>query len=327
VILAGDVGGTNTRLALFDSTNGGRKALATKTFPSSEQATFSEIVAAFLSTHPTVKLRRACFGVAGPVRNQRCKPTNLDWEVNGGQLAQDFNIPRVDVINDLVANAHGIAWLGEKDYDTINEGVVHTGNGAVISAGTGLGEAGLFWDGKQHRPFASEGGHAEFGPRNELEIELVNYLEKKLDRVSYESVLSGPGIVNIYSFLRDCHFGQPPGWLVEEMENSDQAGCIARAAIDARSPLCEKTLEMFLEIYGAEAGNLALKMMAVGGIWLGGGIVVKLVDALKSSPAFMSGFTSKGKLSHLVEGIPVRVILNDQAALLGAAKYALESLE
>ena len=326
MILAGDIGGTNTRLALFnpDGPDGRPELVMQETFRSSAYESFGNIVERFLSSLPKVEIQRACFGVAGPVQNGRCKPTNLNWEVDAAQLQHDLKIPLVAIINDLVANAHGIAWLKPDDCITINSGAETSGNGAVISPGTGLGEAGLFWDGRRHLPFASEGGHAEFGPRNALEIELVNYLEKKLHRVSYESVLSGPGMVNIFNFLCDCGYGDAPEWLVEEMRHADPAACISRAGLSGRSPVCEKTLKIFLEIYGAEAGNLALKMMATGGVWLGGGIVVKLAEKLMTTPAFMSGFTQKGKLSHLVERIPVRVILNEQTALLGAAKFASE---
>lgn len=326
MILAGDIGGTNTRLALFKSegTDGRPELVAQETFRSSAYESFSEVVERFVSSQPKVEIQRACFGVAGPVQDGRCKPTNLTWEVDAAQLKRALGIPQVAVINDLVANAHGIAWLKPDDCITINAGDEAAGNGAVISPGTGLGEAGLFWDGQRHLPFASEGGHAEFGPRNALEIELVNYLEKKLHRVSYESVLSGPGLVNIFNFLCDSGYGESPDWLIEEMRHADPAACISRAGLSSRSPVCEKTLKIFLEIYGAEAGNLALKMMATGGVWLGGGIVVKLAEKLMTTPAFLSGFTHKGKLSHLVERIPVRVILNEQTALLGAAKFASE---
>lgn len=198
------------------------------------------------------------------------------------------------------------------------------GNCAVISPGTGLGEAGMFWDGLRHHPFASEGGHADFGPRSEVEFEMMQFLKRDFGRVSYERLLSGPGLFNIYRFLRETGRGTEEQWLTAELTESDPAPIISAAAVSGRSSLCEQALAIFLEILGAEAGNLALKMMATGGVWLGGGIVAKLADTLLQSDAFMSGFTSKGKLSHVVEKIPVRVILNDQAALLGSIRYALD---
>ena len=229
------------------------------------------------------------------------------------------------LINDLEANARGIAWLQPEDYITIHEPTVNpVGNCAVISPGTGLGEAGMFWDGLRHHPFASEGGHADFGPRSEMEFEMMQFLKRDFGRVSYERLLSGPGLFNIYRFLRETSRGMEEEWLTEELQGQDPAPAISAAAQSGRSPLCEQALEIFLEILGAEAGNLALKMMATGGVWLGGGIVAKLAETLQESSAFMSGFTSKGKLSHVVEKIPVRVILNDQAALLGSIRYALD---
>lgn len=320
MILAGDIGGTNTRLALSNRA----EPVVVETFPSREFETFEDVVKLFLSRH-SADVHRVCFGIAGPVQNGRCNATNLPWEINALKLAETCGLPRCHLINDLEANACGIAWLQPEDYTTIHPGQPDAqGNCAVISPGTGLGEAGMFWDGLRHHPFASEGGHADFGPRNELEFEMEQFLEQEFGRVSYEHLLSGPGLFNIYRFLRDTGRGQEPRWLTDELVANDGPSCISAAAVSGRSPLCERALTIFLEVLGAEAGNLALKMMATGGVWLGGGIVAKLSETLHESTAFMSGFTSKGKLSYVVEKIPVRAILNDQAALLGAIRYALD---
>lgn len=330
MILACDVGGTSTRLAVFEPGQPRASMLARKTYPSRSSKTLEEIASRFLSEHPIVggqpaQLTQACFGVAGPVVEGRCITTNLPWMVDLSMLRAALGIAEVYLINDLVANAWGIDWLAESEVRLIHPGRPDPeGNRAVIAPGTGLGEAGMIWTGNRHLPFASEGGHAEFGPRGPLEYELAQYLERKFGRVSYEHVLSGPGLVNVYIFLRDTARGSEPDWLTEEMQQEEPAACISRAAISGRSPLCEDALRIFLEIFGQESGNLALKLMATGGVWLGGGIVPKIVDWLVSTPHFLEGFTHKGKLSHVVEKIPVYAISNSSCALLGAARYASE---
>ena len=209
-----------------------------------------------------------------------------------------------------------------KDFVTLNAGVADAeGNQAVISSGTGLGEAGLYWDGKKHRPFACEGGHSDFAPRNELEAELFRHLREKFGRVSYERVLSGPGLLNIYEFLRDTRRGEETAALAEEMRRADPAAVISRAALAGKYELCVKALDLFVSVYGAEAGNLALKMMATGGVFVGGGIAPKIIEKLKG-PAFMEAFTAKGRMQPLLETMPVRVIMNEMTPLLGAARCA-----
>lgn len=195
------------------------------------------------------------------------------------------------------------------------------GNQAVISAGTGLGEAGLYWDGKNYDVFASEGGHCDFAPRSELEVELFRYLAARFGHVSFERIVSGPGLVNVYHFFRDTHRGEEPAWLTEELAHGDAAATISRAAVSGKSPMAEHVLDLWISIYGAEAGNLALKLMATGGIYLGGGIAPKLVSKL-AGPLFMQAFLNKGRMQSLLESIPVRVIINDKIALFGAARYA-----
>ena len=321
MILAGDIGGTNTRLALVEAAPGGMRILFEKTFPSRERTSLEAALAEFLALHRAA-FTKASFGIAGPVRNGRCEATNLPWVVDAKSVAKRLRLKRVGLINDLVANAYGIALLRGKDFVTLNKGNRNAqGNQALISAGTGLGEAGLLWDGKAHRPFASEGGHTDFAPRNHLEAELLDYLMKRHGRVSYERIGSGPGLVNAYRFFRDRGKGKEPAWLAEELRVGDPAAVISRRALDGKSPLCVQALDLFVSVYGAQAGNLALTVMATGGVYLGGGIAPKIVSKLKE-PGFMNAFTAKGRLSPLLREVPVRVIMNPKTALLGAARHA-----
>ncbi len=226
------------------------------------------------------------------------------------------------LINDLEANAWGIPALAAKDFVPLNHAGMLSGNQAVISAGTGLGEAGIYWDGLKFHVFACEGGHSDFAPGNELEVELLQYLAKKFGHVSNERVLSGPGLVNIFDFLRDSQRGAAPEWLLEEMQKSDPAAAISRAATEGKCKLAGEALHIFASIYGAEAGNLALKLLAIGGVFVGGGIAPRIISTLTGNPAFMQSFVAKGRMQPLMEKIPVKVIINDETALLGAARYA-----
>ena len=322
MILAGDIGGTHARLAFFDAVDGRFSLVSASIFPSREYAGLDEIVAKFVDTsnlHPDT----ACFGIAGPVRNGRVEASNLPWIIESKRLADELKIKKAFLINDLEANAWGIPALDAKDVVTLNQVKGQpVGNQAVIAAGTGLGQAGMFWDGAKHHVFACEGGHADFAPRNQLEVELFNYLHTRFGHVSYERIVSGPGLVNVFGFLRDTGHGTPPPWLTDEMSNSDPAAAISRAGIEGRCGLCEQALDLFVSIYGAEAGNMALKIMATGGIYLGGGIAPKMLSKL-SGPLFMQAFTGKGRMQALLESMPVRVITNDRIALLGAARCAM----
>lgn len=322
LILAGDIGGTTTRLALFEADGTSIEAISQDNYPSREYGSLAAIVQSFVARHGR-KPERASFGIAGPVREGRVQTPNLPWLVDGRDLAGLLGVARVALINDLQANAYGIPLLKEVDFALINPTRPDpTGNIAVISAGTGLGETMAVWDGRGHRPFPSEGGHADFAPRNELEADLLLHLRAEHGRVSYERVISGPGLVNLYRFLRDRgHLDETPE-VAAEMQQRDPAAAISRAAMEGRCPLCSQTLDLFVSLYGAEAGNLALRTLATGGIYLGGGIAPKIIERLRG-PAFMLAFTAKGRLSPLLETIPVRVILNDRTALLGAGRYAL----
>ncbi len=321
LVLAGDIGGTSTRLAFFDATDGQLALLAEARYPSREAGRLEEIVGRFVREQG-MAAERACFGIAGPVRDGRVRTPNLPWSVSAIELARTLGLAEVQMINDLAANAFGIDLLGPEDFLVLNQGVADpTGTIAVISAGTGLGEAFAFWDGSAHRPYPSEGGHADFAPRNELEAELLLYLRAEHGRVSTERVVSGPGLRNIYRFLRDArHLPETPA-VVEQMRRGDPSAVITGAALAGECPLCGETLDLFVALYGAEAGNMALRVLATGGVYLGGGIAPKIIERLKG-PGFMLAFTAKGRLSPLLETIPVRVILNEKTALLGAGRCA-----
>jgi glucokinase len=324
-ILAGDVGGTNTRLGLFEVNRGRLRLLLEKTFLSKDYRGLEDILKDFLRGKKAIAA--ACFGVAGPVTQEVVIATNLPWWIDIQSLQKALSLKKMEVINDLVANAYGISVLKKRDFETLNVGKVKKGNQALISAGTGLGEAILFWDGKQHVPSASEGGHIEFGPRNHLELELFHYLSDRFDHVSYERVLSGEGLFHVYQFLKDSkRFGGEPSWLSEKMKEEDPAGVISEMARLKKNKLCSEALDLFTSIYGAAAGNLALQVMATGGVYIGGGIAPKIIWKLKDG-TFIKAFKDKGRLSHIVAYIPVKVIMNEKTALLGAASRGMVLLK
>ncbi len=321
-ILAGDIGGTNTRLAIVEIVRGHFNFLAEETFSSREEPSLESALRKFLA-NPIHPITRACLGVAGPVLEGRCEATNLPWVIDSQRMALELNLPGMSLINDLEAKAYGIAALETKDFEVLNQGTPGLqGNRAVISAGTGLGEVGLFWDGREYRPFASEGGHADFAPRNHLEMDLLDYLLKRHSRVSAERVISGQGLFNIYQFFKDTGRAEEPTWLVDQMRQNDPPVVITENALAGKSSLCVQALDVFVSLYGAEAGNLALKVMATGGVYLGGGIAPKIIAKLRDS-VFMNAFTAKGRMRPLLQAIPVRVILNPRVALLGAARCAM----
>src|SRR3989454_3371090 len=300
MILAGDIGGTNSRLANFEGVQGRVKPIVEETFPSRGSASLDDIVRTFVSKHH-LRIAHACFGIAGPIRHGRSDAINLAWVVDAQRLAQQLGLPTVGLINDLEANAYGAAALAPEDFAVLNEGAPEAeGNAAVIAAGTGLGEAGLYWDGKQHWPFASEGGHASFAPDDALQVELLQYLRQQFAHVSWERVLSGPGLHNVYTFLRDTQRGVEPAWLTEELRQDDPAATISRTALAGTCDLCVQALDLFVALYGTEAGNLALKFMATGGVFVGGGIAPKIIDQLKEL-TFMQAFYAKGRLQPALE--------------------------
>ena len=320
MILAGDVGGTKVHLALYDFIDGKLKQIRDKQYPAREYSGLEEIVKEFLAAD---KVTAACFGVPGPVRDGRLRLTNLPWTLDSRELAAGLVIEHVFLINDLEANGYGVAELSASQIFTLNKGDARQmGNRALISAGTGLGEGYLVWKGHHHIPNPSEGGHADYAPRNEDEIDLLRYLKQKYNgRISFERVVSGPGMINVYEFLREVRGMDEPAWLRERLAAEDPNAVITELALAARSEICEKTMDIFVSAYGAEAGNLALKILPVGGLYVGGGIAPRILEKLKDG-AFMKAFTDKGRLSQLLVNMPVRVILETSAALLGAAAYA-----
>ncbi len=323
MILAGDIGGTSTRLAYFERRNDHLTSVAEHTYRSREHDTLQSAVMKFI-TEQNIRVQVACFGIAGPIRDRKVETPNLPWNIDATVLERELGIAHVSLINDLEANAYGLSELSDEDFATLAAGSGDSvGNRAVISAGTGLGEAGLYWDGKSHRPFPCEGGHCDFAPTTDLQIEMLQFLAKKFNgHVSMERVLSGPGLFNVYAFLRDTGKGKEESWLAEEMKVRDPSACVSTYGLLGKSPLCEQALDLFVEIYGAEAGNLALKLMALGGVYLGGGIAPKILAKLQH-PRFMDAFKNKGRLGKLLDQIPVRVILNDKTALLGSAHVAI----
>ena len=321
MILAGDIGGTNTRLGLFEPSASGVLPLVCATYPSKEHASLDDIVRKFLVAQRH-KVEHACFAIAGPVRDARVATTNLAWVVDGARLAHQLALERVELINDLEAIGHGLPHLAPEDLATLSPGEPGaTGNRAIIAAGTGLGEAGCYWDGVAHRPFACEGGHADFAARNALEFELLGYLMQKFERVSYERIVSGSGLFEIYQFLRHTGRGEEDPALGEVLCQQAHPAPIVRAALDGRSARCAQALELFVSIYGAEAGNLGLKLMARGGIYLGGGIAPRILERLRA-PLFMASLTGKGRMKPLLESMPVHVIVNGKVGLTGAAHFA-----
>jgi glucokinase len=325
MFLAGDLGGTKTLLGEFDWTGDGLVAVRQAEFRSQSYTSFDQILDEFRAgaTRPP---HSACFGVAGAIVDGHVHMTNLGWDLDEGKLAETIGVPRVKLLNDLEATAYGMLALPAGERAVLNPGGLPTtsraGNIGVVAAGTGLGEAMLYWDGTHHHAIASEGGHADFGPRNEREVELWHHLRATYEgHVSYERVLSGPGFLNIYTFLRDRARLEEPAWLAEKLRAGDKNAVIAEHGMAGDVSLCVETLTMFASIYGAEAGNQALRCVAVGGVYLGGGIAPKLLPALRSA-AFLDSFCDKGRFAGFLRGIEVSVALNPRAALLGSAHYA-----
>jgi glucokinase len=322
LILAGDIGGTKTHLALFSTHGDKLNPEFQRTFSSQEYSGLEPLLQEFLAGGSHT-IDRAGFGIAGPLVDGKVTPPNLDWVVDPASVARALKLASVSLLNDLQAAAYGIFTLTPPEFLVLNEGVVRRpGNKVLIAAGTGLGETILYDDGRNYHPIASEGGHADFAPRDELEIELLRYLMAKFGHVSYERVVSGPGLSNIYNFLKDRAGFEVPAWFEEQIARAkDPSALISQAALGGEPEIAVKALDMFVSAYGAEAGNLALKGKAIGGVYVGGGIAPKILNKLKDG-TFIRAFIDKGRYKELLSSIPVYVILNDKAALRGAAYYA-----
>ena len=323
LLLAGDIGGTKAQLGLFSFQDNRPALLKEETFVSANYAGLAPLVSEFLERQ-NIAVHGACFGVAGPVREGRADLTNLPWRVDERQLASALNMDRVVLINDLTALTEAIPWLAPQDLFTLNAGTPDPGGAmAVIAPGTGLGEAFLIRNGDNYRIAPSQGGHADFAPTTPLEIHLLQHLRPQTGHVSFEDVCSGPGIRNLYRFLEETGQSEIPAWFEEKLAaGAEPTPLIIEAAVntDRSCPAARDALDLFLSILGAEAGNLALKVLATGGVFLGGGIPPRILPALRKGP-FLTSFFAKGPMAPLMTGIPVHVILDHQAALYGAALH------
>ena len=320
-VLAGDIGGTNSRLAVVNVSGPQPHIEHRANYPSQEYSSLNHVLTAFSETHQ-YPLRAACLGVAGPVHGQTASITNLPWHLESGEIAAQLNLEKVSLLNDLEATAWGLRTLQDSDLNTLQAGIrPSSGNAAIIAAGTGLGQTGLYFDGRQHHPFACEGGHTDFSPQTELDMALLRHLLKQYDHVSWERIVSGDGLVNIHTFLCELRQRAAPDWLQQWMREGDAAAAISNAAQQGRDPVCTEALGLFIHLYGVEAGNLALKLMATGGLYLAGGIAPKILTQLQDG-SFILAFRAKGRMQPLMERIPVSVILNDDVALQGAAVFA-----
>lgn len=325
-ILVGDIGGTKTGLALADLAGDRVTLSAGRRYPSGDFDSLEAIVSRYQEetdqvTGPDRLL--GAFAIAGPVQGRRGETTNLPWEIDAGRLEQALGLRRVGLLNDLEAVGWGIAALGPEDLLELHPGEPGVqGNACVVAAGTGLGQAGLYWDGVRHHPFATEGGHADFAASDERDLALLKHLQGRFGRVSWERVVSGMGIANIYGFLLEWRQAQTPDWLAAAITEGDIAAAVAGAAAAGRCPICAETMEYFLHLYGREAGNTGLKHLALGGVYLGGGIAPKNLEALSKGP-FLEGFHAKGRMEPLMRRMPVRVILREDTPLLGCARFMM----
>lgn len=326
-VLSGDIGGTKTRLAFLVIEGGKVRVEREQSYASRDYPAFDDLLGDFLRDMGVPG--RAAFGIAGPVQNRIAHTTNLPWRIDAAVMQLKYGFEYCLLLNDLEATASGLSALGDEDLQLLHPGGQNdpsnpeAGNMAVIAAGTGLGEAGLFWDGQRHLPFATEGGHASFSPSNEIEIALLRHLLQRHAHVSWERIVSGPGLVCLHEFLCAYRKVSFPEWLQYEVRHGDAAAAIANSALNGRDELCVEALDWFVRLYGSESGNLALKVMSRGGLYLGGGIAPKILPRLNKG-GFMEALFNKGRMSPLLEAMPVKVILNDRAALYGPALRVAE---
>ncbi len=327
MILAGDIGATKTNLALFEVKKGKLKNVFQHQFKSKKYEKFDDILALFEEQIPNIKINAVCIGVAGAIIEQKCKTTNLPWDIDAEVLKEHFKTSKVRLLNDLETTAYGMLYLKDEEFLELNSNARKTeGNIAVIAAGTGLGEAILHFDGNHFTPIGTEGGHSDFAPLTAQQDELLFWLRKRFPgHVSYERVVSGMGIYTIYEFLLESGFAKEPNEMKNLSLDADKSAMISQCAMQLKDPLCLETLRLFSEIYAAEAGNLALKYMALGGVYIGGGIAPKILPFIKSE-YFLNAFVSKGRFEELLRRVPLKVSLNQETALLGAVKFAYNKL-
>ncbi len=327
MILAGDIGGTKTNLALFEHKDKRLNIIAQHQFSSREFSDLNEVIMLFRQKTSLPSVDAACFGIAGPVIDGRCRTTNLPWDITTSDLQEHLGIQKVRLLNDLEATAYGMLYVPEDEFVDLNpKGRQMDGNRAVIAAGTGLGEAMLYYDGSVYHPIGSEGGHSDFAPLTPQQDALLKWMRNRYPgHVSFERILSGPGIYTLYEFLVENDFSAQPASMLNIPEGKDRSAMVSECALKEHNPLCMEALRLFAEIYGAEAGNLALKSMSLGGVYIGGGIAPKILQILANNH-FMNGFLSKGRFNEMLQAMQVKVSLNPETALLGAAYYAHDRL-
>ena len=327
MILAGDIGGTKTNLALFEYKDNRLSVHAQHHFPSREFSTLDEVITLFKEKTSMPHIDAACFGIAGPVIEGRCRTTNLPWDITTSGLQEHLGIQKIRLLNDLETTAYGMLYLPDDEFVDLNpKARVKDGNRAVIAAGTGLGEAMLYYDGNAYHPIGSEGGHSDFAPLTPQQDALLQWMRNRYPgHVSFERILSGPGIYTLYEFLVESGFSAEPNSMLNIPEGKDRSAMVSECALKEHDPLCMEALRLFAEIYGAEAGNLALKTMSLGGVYVGGGIAPKILPVL-SNNHFMNGFLSKGRFNELLQAMQVKISLNSETALLGAAHFAFDRL-
>lgn len=327
MILAGDIGGTKTNLALYKVEDKTLIIQSKHEFDSRDFGSLIDIIVAFETQTSMPKIDAACFGIAGPVIEGRCRTTNLPWDISTSDLQEHLNIDKVRLMNDLEATAYGMLYLPEDEFVDLNPtGRAFDGNRAVIAAGTGLGEAILFYDGKAYHPIGSEGGHSDFAPVTTQQDELLRWMRKRFPgHVSYERILSGPGVYTLYEFLKESGYAPESASMMQIPKGKDRSAMVSECAFNEKDPLCMESLRLFAEIYGAEAGNLALKSMSLGGVYIGGGIAPKILPFMTNGH-FMNGFANKGRFEEMLRGVQVKISLNPETALLGAARFALDKL-
>jgi glucokinase len=321
-VLAGDIGGTKTNLALYRATDTSMEVVTTARYPSDEYASCIDILKKFLQDNKLSAPDRICLGVAGPVLNGRVDLTNLNWVLDQADVKAQIGVQEVALINDLEATAYGLAGLSADDLITLHAGDSSlAGNMAIIAPGTGLGEAGIYWSGQYHYPFPTEGGHTDFSPRTDLDIELLKYLQNKYGVVSWEKVVAGPAITDIYLFLRDVKQMEEPAWLASTLSaQKDDSAVISQAAQQQKAAICVETMDIFIRYLARESSNLVLKMKATGGLFLGGGIPPKIAPLLLQKK-FYEHYMDCDRMQHLLENVPIRIIKNDKTGLIGAAYF------
>lgn len=327
MILAGDIGGTKTNLAVFEVRGNTLELQIKHQFASREFSSLNDVIAEFEHRISSLQIDAACFGIAGPVIEGRCRTTNLPWDITVPGLQKHLDTDKIHLLNDLEATAYGMLYLPEDQFISLNpSGRSVNGNRAVIAAGTGLGEALLFWDGTHYHPIGSEGGHCDFAPATAQQDELLKWMRHRYGgHVSYERILSGPGIYALYEFLHESGFAPQSSAMMQIGEGEDRSAKVSECALIHNDPLCRETLRLFVEIYGAEAGNLALKTISLGGVYIGGGIAPKILPFM-TGDTFMNAFVRKGRFKELLRGMEVKISSNPETALLGAAHFAADRL-